>query len=200
MHPTSVGDWAWSLPLIALTVVIHVCGLALIGERVADVLMRESLNPRRFLPKFAVTMGCTSLFATFLHGTETAIWAAVYRLLDALPDTKSAMLYSLSASGSDPVHNHAPSCPFSRVTRSHCVLQSRARRIPFGIGRLFRLPIRIYARMMARRRLLPAANCLYSDLRLSTCPNWRGSRTCYAVLQLGDRYSCRFGSLANKTL
>jgi hypothetical protein len=26
-----IGDWAWSLPLIVLTVVIHVCGLALIG-------------------------------------------------------------------------------------------------------------------------------------------------------------------------
>jgi hypothetical protein len=59
--------------------------------------MRESLDPRRFLSKFAVTMGCTSLLATFLHGTETAIWAAVYRLLNALPDIKSAMLYSLSA-------------------------------------------------------------------------------------------------------
>ena len=38
MHPTGVGtwtgDWAWSLPLIVLTVVIHVCGLAVIGESV----------------------------------------------------------------------------------------------------------------------------------------------------------------------
>jgi len=42
MNPMNVGswigDWAWSLPLIVLTVVIHVCGLALIAERVVGVL------------------------------------------------------------------------------------------------------------------------------------------------------------------
>ncbi len=55
MNPTGVGtwigDWAWSLPLIVLTVVVHVCGLALIGERVVSVLS-ESANRRRFMPKF----------------------------------------------------------------------------------------------------------------------------------------------------
>jgi len=37
MHPTNLapwlGNWAWSLPLIVLTVVIHVWGLALVGEK-----------------------------------------------------------------------------------------------------------------------------------------------------------------------
>jgi len=59
--------------------------------------LSESLERRRFLPKFAVVMGCTSLLATFLHGIEAAIWADTYRFLGALPDNRSAMLYSVSA-------------------------------------------------------------------------------------------------------
>jgi hypothetical protein len=100
MHPNGVGtwtgDWAWSLPLIVLTVVIHVCGLAIIGERVVDAL-GESVDRRRFMFKFAVVMAGTSLLATILHGIEGAIWAAAYRFLDALPDMRTAMLYSISA-------------------------------------------------------------------------------------------------------
>ncbi len=100
MHPvgigTWVGDWAWSLPLIVLTVVIHVCGLAVIGERVVDAL-GESVDRRRFMFKFAVVMAVTSLLATVLHGIEGGIWAAAYRFLGALPDIRTAMLYSLSA-------------------------------------------------------------------------------------------------------
>jgi hypothetical protein len=38
-----------------------------------------------------------SLFPRILHGLEGTVWALAYRLLDALPDQKSAMLYSLSA-------------------------------------------------------------------------------------------------------
>lgn len=93
---TWVGDWAWGLPLIVMTVVIHVCGLAVIGERVVHVL-GEPMVRRRFMLKFAAVMAATSLLTTVLHGTEAAMWAAAYRILDALPDSKSAMLYSLSA-------------------------------------------------------------------------------------------------------
>ena len=42
-------------------------------------------------------MGATTLCATILHGEEAAIWAIAYRLLSALPDQRSAILYSLSA-------------------------------------------------------------------------------------------------------
>jgi hypothetical protein len=93
---TWFGDWAWSIPLIVLTVVIHVCGLALIGDRVVGV-MTESMDERSFLGKFALVMGATSLLATLLHGCEGAIWAAAYRFLGALPDGRSAMLYSIGA-------------------------------------------------------------------------------------------------------
>jgi hypothetical protein len=90
------ADWAWSLPLIVLNVVIHVFGLALITKRVVPVLS-GAMERHRFLPTFAMLIGVTTLLATALHGIEAAIWATAYRLLGALPDTKSAMLYSLSA-------------------------------------------------------------------------------------------------------
>jgi hypothetical protein len=100
MHPTGLGtwtgDWAWSLPLIVLTVVIHVCGLAVIGESVVKSL-GESVDRRGFMLKFALVMGGTSLLATVLHGFEGGIWAAAYRFLGALPDARTAMLYSISA-------------------------------------------------------------------------------------------------------
>ena len=46
---------------------------------------------------FAVIMGVAALLATLLHAVEAGAWAAAYRLLGALPDDKSAVLYSLSA-------------------------------------------------------------------------------------------------------
>jgi hypothetical protein len=91
-----IGDWAWSLPLIVLTVVIHVCGLALIGGKFVSIL-GEPVDARGFISKFALVIGGTALLATLLHGIETGVWAAAYRLLGALPDNRSAMLYSLSA-------------------------------------------------------------------------------------------------------
>jgi hypothetical protein len=90
------GNWAWSLPLIVLNVVIHVLGLALINESVVRVLSGGT-ERRRFMPKFAVIMGLAALLATLLHGIEAATWAIAYWLLGALPNTSSAMLYSLSA-------------------------------------------------------------------------------------------------------
>jgi hypothetical protein len=100
VNPTNVGtwidDWAWSLPLIVVTVVTHVCGLALIGGKFVAVLS-EPLDRRSFIPRFGVVIGGTALLATLLHGIEGAIWATAYRILGALPDNRSAMLYSLSA-------------------------------------------------------------------------------------------------------
>jgi hypothetical protein len=90
------SNWFWSLPLITLNVIIHVIGLGFINTKILQVLGR--LNDRRhFLFMFGVVMGITTLSATLLHAIEASTWAAAYRLLGALPDNKSAMLYSLSA-------------------------------------------------------------------------------------------------------
>jgi hypothetical protein len=90
------GDWAWALPLIVANVVIHVIGLGVINR---GVLRTVSLvrTHRNFNILFAFVMGITTLLATLLHATEAGIWAALYWGLGALPDGKSAMLYSLNA-------------------------------------------------------------------------------------------------------
>ena len=90
------GDWAWGVPLIVFTVVTHVCGLGLIHDRVVSIL-GGAVERRGFIPKFALVMGLTALLATALHGVEATVWGFAYRLLGALPDFKTAMLYSLSA-------------------------------------------------------------------------------------------------------
>ena len=90
------ADWAWGLPLILLTVVIHVFGLGLINERVVRALSR-SMDRRRMVPRFALVMGVSVLLMTTLHGIEGAAWAATYVFVGAVPDVQSAMLYSLNA-------------------------------------------------------------------------------------------------------
>jgi hypothetical protein len=90
------ADWAWGLPLIVVTVVIHSFGLGLIDQRVSAVL--KGSGARRLPQWLSMSIvGGTALCATILHGFEGTIWAAAYMLLGALPDRKSAMLYSLNA-------------------------------------------------------------------------------------------------------
>ncbi len=101
--PLWYADWAWSLPLIVLTVVIHVLGLGLFNEKVVPPLSAVVARDHR-ASVFVVVMGATVLLATILHGIEGAIWAVAYRVLGALPDARSAMLYSL---GSMTTYGHA---------------------------------------------------------------------------------------------
>jgi hypothetical protein len=90
------GDWAWSLPLIVATVVIHVVGLGLLHERVLRAAARL-VERRHFTLLFAVVMGITVLLVTVLHAIEGFVWAGAYRLLGALPDIHSSILFSLGA-------------------------------------------------------------------------------------------------------
>jgi hypothetical protein len=90
------ADWAWGLPLIVLTVVIHVLGLGLIHQRARQSFRR--MNARRHpTAVFAVVMGIATLLATGLHATEAIVWAISYQSLGAIPDYTSAMLYSMNA-------------------------------------------------------------------------------------------------------
>ena len=90
------GNWAWSLPLIVVNVIYHVIGLAFINER---LVRRTAFLKRKhkFFFGFALVMGTATLLAILLHAIEAMIWAGVYLILGALPDGKSALLYSLSA-------------------------------------------------------------------------------------------------------
>jgi hypothetical protein len=67
-----------------------------ITERVA-LRLGGWARHRRFVPALAIGLGLTVLLATLLHWIEAFIWAAAFIWLGALPDFKSAMLYSLSA-------------------------------------------------------------------------------------------------------
>jgi MFS superfamily sulfate permease-like transporter len=100
MNPTDPvfwgADWAWGLPLIVLTVVIHVLGLGFFNEKVVPPLSR-SVQGVHSTGAFVVVMGVTVMVATVLLGLEAGVWAAAYRFLGALPDFRSAMLYSLSS-------------------------------------------------------------------------------------------------------
>jgi hypothetical protein len=89
-------SWAWSIPLILLTVVIHVIGLGLFNVKMVRILT-EARSRAHFMIVFALGIGGTAIWATLLHAIEAGIWAAAYRLLGALPDGEAAMLYSLSA-------------------------------------------------------------------------------------------------------
>jgi hypothetical protein len=88
-------DWAWSLPLILFTVLVHASGLLLIRERI--ILKLEHAAGRGFRAVFAIGMSAAVLLVTALHGVEGAVWAFAYIKLGALPDTRAAMLYSLNA-------------------------------------------------------------------------------------------------------
>ena len=90
------GDWAWALPLIVVNVVIHVAGLGVINREALRTVALVRTH-RNFNILFAMVMGVTTLLATLLHAIEAGIWAVVYWALGAVPDSKSAMLYSLNA-------------------------------------------------------------------------------------------------------
>jgi hypothetical protein len=90
------GNWAWSMPLIVLTVVFHVIGLGMFNVK-SDQVLAVMRNRRNYEFIFVFFMGVTAMWATFLHAVEAGVWAVAYRILGALPDSKSAMLYSLSA-------------------------------------------------------------------------------------------------------
>jgi hypothetical protein len=90
------SNWAWALPLIVLTLLVHVVGLALINVSMVRAL--NHVRPGRgFFPIFVSAMGITALLAILLLAFEATLWAAAYRRLGALPDGRSAMLYSLNA-------------------------------------------------------------------------------------------------------
>lgn len=90
------NSWVWALPLIVLTLMLHVVVLGAINTRVVAALHRFS-DGHHFMLPFVVVMGITTLLATLLHASEAAIWAAAYHQLGALANTKAALLYSLSA-------------------------------------------------------------------------------------------------------
>jgi hypothetical protein len=90
------ANWAWGLPMIVLTVTIHVLGIGLMHQKAVRDL-KASTEGRHPTFAFAMIMGVATLLIASLHAFEAGLWAAAYHFLGALPDFKSAMLYSLNA-------------------------------------------------------------------------------------------------------
>ena len=90
------GNWAWALPLIVVTLLLHVVGLALINMRMVR-LMTAIRDQRSFFPIFVSVMGLAALLAILLLAFQATLWAAAFRILGALPDGRMALLYSLNA-------------------------------------------------------------------------------------------------------
>lgn len=93
---TWTASWMWSLPLIVVTVLIHSFGLGFINKFVSRILTNLDKYCAARLVSLLV-LEAAVLSVAVLHGTEGLIWAIVFRQLGALPEMKSAMLYSLSA-------------------------------------------------------------------------------------------------------
>jgi hypothetical protein len=90
------NNWAWGLPLIVLTVLLHALALVEIRDRIV-LPLPLMLRARRSSMVLAVLMVVTVLLLTILHAVEAGAWAGAYVGLGARPDVASAMLYSLNA-------------------------------------------------------------------------------------------------------
>lgn len=89
-------NWAWSLPLVVFTVIFHATGLGLISRGVSRVVAVTASH--RNLPLyFSLIMGVATLLATLLHAAEASLWAFTFWVLDAIPNGRLALLYSLNA-------------------------------------------------------------------------------------------------------
>jgi hypothetical protein len=91
-----VAEWVWGLLLTVLTVLIHTAGLWMVRQNALRVISDSVLRGHRRAISLTI-ISCVTLSAAVLHGTEAALWAVVYRFLNALPDYQTAMLYSLNA-------------------------------------------------------------------------------------------------------
>jgi len=89
-------NWAWGVPLVVLTVLVHAFGLAFIHQYGVGRFATH-LQMRRSATVFAVIVGTTALLLTVLHAAEATIWAFAYVRLGGLSDARSAMLFSLNA-------------------------------------------------------------------------------------------------------
>ena len=90
------ADWVWGLLLIFSTVTIHIIGLGFLHQKAVRILFKIR-NHRHPGASFVLILGAVTILTTVLHVLETIIWAGSYRFLNAIPDGRSAILYSLNA-------------------------------------------------------------------------------------------------------
>jgi hypothetical protein len=90
------NSWAWGLPLIVITLIIHVVSLGLINRLHGFAIGRTPGHPVGTF-RAVVVMGGVAWLATLLIAAEAAIWAVAYLALGAMPNYREAMLFSINA-------------------------------------------------------------------------------------------------------
>jgi hypothetical protein len=94
-------NWTWGLSLIALTIVIHATGIALLApalQCIRDRMQSERLLARRRALTISIMLiGATGLLLAVLHGIEAGMWAIVYWCLGPLRSPGEAMLFSVDS-------------------------------------------------------------------------------------------------------
>jgi hypothetical protein len=89
------ANWAWAMPLIVLTITVHVVGLGVITVRL-ERMVRKRWTRWSFDVIFVTIISGTAFFATVLLAFEASLWAALYRGLNAMPTVRTAILFSLN--------------------------------------------------------------------------------------------------------
>lgn len=101
MEPPWTSDWAWALPLTALTIMIHVSvitGIAAPLLRVkAKIEKTHALGQGSLLLLAIAVFGSVGLALATLNGLDVAIWAFAYLQLGAISSMANAMLFSMNA-------------------------------------------------------------------------------------------------------
>lgn len=100
MEPPWTSDWAWGLPMIALTTMLHVSalvGISILLDRFKSRLGKRPLGPSSLVLNAVVTFGILALALALLNGLEVAVWAGAYLQLGAIETPANAMLYSINA-------------------------------------------------------------------------------------------------------
>jgi hypothetical protein len=100
MKPEWSADWAWGLPLTALTLAIHgvaITGIAALLTRALTAVERRRPGRTPMAVIVAATVGVLGVALAILHGLDAAVWAAVYLLVGAVATPGDAMLYSVDS-------------------------------------------------------------------------------------------------------
>jgi len=89
-------DWVWGVPLTVITLVAHVVWLGIFDRSLVHVARLPWFAIRARLG-FILVMSGAVLLAVLLHAAEAMFWAIAYVALGALPDPRTAMLFSMEA-------------------------------------------------------------------------------------------------------
>ncbi len=89
-------DWVWGVPLTVITLVAHVVWLGIFDRRLVRASRAPWFGARPQLG-FILVMSAAVLLAVILHAVEAMFWAVAYVALGALPDPRTAMLFSMEA-------------------------------------------------------------------------------------------------------